>query len=264
MNLKTLKRFGSFTAAFVLMVTCLTGCTEGIFKKGVDSISETAQPSDGTAAQSEADSANDAAATEDYVAMMEGNPIYASDFYSCLYTAFSEVYYSSDIEYEDGATDDEKYEILLNYLEQKPEDSEKTYFEIAVDRALEICHTYHISGFLGEEKELLTDEDIESVITALDKTATDGAEYYGVSRDEFMTYYYGMNVNESKRYAILMSYAEKYMDYWLESNGYVLDAEDPAKPEEPGEDASESERDEYETALADYEIALAEYEKTVS
>ncbi len=239
----------------VTIVSLVVGCN-----KKSDELSASVSPS---ATVSPNAVNNDVAESTAYIAKMGDILFYESDFYNFVSTAAKEMYYNSDIVFEEDLTDDEKYEAVLKFFEQKAENSDKTNLQVALDRALEILHTYNIAAKLGKEMDLLTDEEKEEIISDIDDAADYYAAQYGTSRDEAVKYIYGMHVNDAKRYSIAQAYASAHMSEWLASQGYTFDKKAPSapkKPSDPGDDATDDEKSEYQTKLDEYNKTYAEYE----
>jgi hypothetical protein len=80
-----------------------------------------------------------------------------------------------------------------------------------------------------------------------------------------------MNVNDFKRYSEAQLYAQKHEELWAKENGYDFNTEEPiepTKPKEPGENATDEEKEKYltdsekyEKELETYKADLAKYEK---
>lgn len=271
MKLQKFKKIIAGIMLIALVASFVSGCAE---KKDKTTASpspsvvndEDSENSENT--ENDSASSSDAPQNLDYVAMMGDVPVYESQYYYFLFTALSEAYYSSEefealsSGYYDDKDEDEKLKDFVDFYYKKPEGSDKTNLQLAAERALEICHTFNISGVLGKENNLLTQEEIDGIIEDVDNIADQYSSYYSMTRDECMKSMYGMNVNDLKNYTVLQSYVNAHMKLWKSENGYLFEEEEPQKPEkptDPGDDATDDERETYETELKKYDEELADY-----
>ncbi len=201
------RKIALFVLAAVLAVSCLTGCNK-----------QTDQP--GASSTPGKQEHNDAAATTEYVAKFGDETIWLSDFNYFLYDALSEVDFSAANIPED-ATDAESYRLMVEYLRSEKEDG-VTYFDIVVNRALELCVEFKLTKIKAQEAGFMPEgDDLNKIHSDVDDMADYYLSYYGTSlgaetRDEIMELYIGMNVNEYKRFATeqraVSDYASDYME----------------------------------------------------
>ncbi len=263
------KKIGAAVLATVLCVSLFAGCED---ENGTLAGSTTAAPQG--AATAKPDSANDAAATVEYVAKVGTQEIYSCEFYFALYSAISEVYYGAmgeDSEiYDESLTDEENYQKMLDFLHAETGDG-RTNLDTVIDKALDISARFRVASALGKQEAdsnkdyAISQETIDENLEYIDEEAEYGSSYYEMTRDDYYFYVYGMNVNEAKRYTEAQLYAQVHREAWAEENGYVLGATEPEEPIEPekpediSENASDAVKAEYEEAMEEYEEELEKY-----
>ena len=260
MNL-LMKRIAAAVLSLIVCVALFTGCNDDKSDNdGSDDVgtSETEAPTDNP-------SADDEPLTETYVAKVGDDYIYSSEYYYFLYTAMREVYYGSDGVYDSSLSEDENYQLMLDFFASSNGEG-KTYLEVAAERTLEIAAGFRIAYALGKQASesnpeyTISQETIDETLAIIDEEADYGAAYYETTRDAFFFYAYGMNVNDAKRYTEAQLFAQLHEEVWAKENGFDFDLIEPEAPEELGDDATDEEKNEYDTAYAEYELLLADYE----
>ena len=129
---------------------------------------------------------------------------------------------SDDITFDDDATTAERYQHLREFLDSEYQDSGKTYLEKIKEYTLEQLLEFKAAYMIAlENKTPYTDDELAAMNDEIDETIdyylTYAGEYYGVTtRDEYMTYVTGMNVNEYKYFNAIQSFLSDYAETAME------------------------------------------------
>ena len=122
------------------------------------------------------------------------------------------------ISFSDDATTAERYQQLREFLDSEYPEGGMTYMEkiksYTLEQLLEFKAAYMIAL---EHKTPYTEDEIQKMNDEIDETIdyylTYAGEYYGVTtRDEYMKYVTGMNVNEYKYFNQIQSFLSEYAD----------------------------------------------------
>lgn len=205
------KRVFAMFIAIIMCVAVLAGCNKN-GKKNDPNATEKPEP--------------DAPASTEYVAIIGGEKIYASEFKYFLYDALREIDYSV-IDIPDDATEKEQYELMLNFLNEEDENGVSN-LDKAVDRAFELCTMFKVTYLQGVKGGFdLSDDEKKEQYDSIDEFIDQylsmyGKEYNATSRDDMMKVMYSMNVNDYKRLAVQQ----------VISNNFAKDVIEKLKPTE--------------------------------
>ena len=163
---------------------------------------------------------NDAPLNDSVVAKVGDQKVLYPELVYLFGTSVNDIV-GSDLEFEDDLTEAERFEYLKSFLDGKYKDTDMTYLEKIKEKTLEQLLQFRAAYSMAlESKEPYTEEKIQQMNDEIDEYVdyylTYAGEYYGVTtRDEYMKYVTGMNVNDYKYFnemqAFLSDYAEEQM-----------------------------------------------------
>ncbi len=123
-----------------------------------------------------------------------------------------------DIDFNEEATEAERFEYLKEFLNSPYKDTGATYLETIKNKTREQLLQFSAAYLMAlESKEPFTEEKIRSMNDEIDSSVdyylTYAGEYYGVTtRDEYMRFVTGMNVNDYKYFNELQQFLSEYAE----------------------------------------------------
>lgn len=167
---------------------------------------------------------NDAPAGDEVLAKVGDGTLWASDYTYFFSDAVSEII-TPVLSFDGCETTAERYECLKSFLDTPYPDSEtgETYLQRCQNYALELQTQFYATWLMATEAgKSYTDDEItamnEEIDGMIDEYLAYYGEYYGAStRDEYVDYIMGMNVNEYKRFNEKQSLVSDYATEQIEA-----------------------------------------------
>ena len=175
------------------------------------------EPAAETAAPTEKPAYNDAPLNDAVVAKVKDQTALYPELVYLFGTNVSEIV-GSDIEFDDDATEAERYEHLKEFLNGPYKDTGSTYLDVIKEKTLEQLLQFKAAYMMAlESKEPFSEDKIKSMNDEIDDTIdyylTYAGDYYGVTtRDEYMQVVTGMNVNDYKYFNLIQSFLSEYAE----------------------------------------------------
>ena len=190
-----MKKSVCFLLSCILCLAVLTGCNGG-----------------DAGGKKSSDPADDAPASTDYVAVIDGEKVYRTDFLYLFSVAVNSACREAS-GYPSSGSAQEKYDFMNTFMFR--EENGATPFQKAVDDTLHLCR--QLAAILSEAREkgaLMTEGQKNDFFTSIDEqinynmsvTSDESLD----SRDKVCLHMTGMNVNEYKRFALMQKNAEDY------------------------------------------------------
>ena len=160
---------------------------------------------------------NDAPLNDSVVATVGDHKVLYPELVYLFGTSVNDVV-GEDITFEDDLTEAQRFEYLKSFLEGKYKDTDMTYLDKIKERTLEQLLQFRAaySMALGS-KEPFTEEKIQQMNDEIDQYVdyylTYAGENYGVTtRDEYMKYVTGMNVNDYKYFNEMQTFLSEFAE----------------------------------------------------
>ncbi|MBO4326572.1 MAG: peptidylprolyl isomerase [Clostridia bacterium] len=161
---------------------------------------------------------NDAPLNDSVVAKVKDQNVLYPELVYLFGSTVSDVV-GSDITFDDDMTEAQRYAYLKEFLNGPyKDDSGMTYMDkIRADTKEQLLQFRAAYMMALEKKEPFTEERIQSFNDEIDESVdyylTYAGEYYGVTtRDEYMKYVSGMNVNDYKYFNLLQTFLSEYAE----------------------------------------------------
>ncbi len=164
---------------------------------------------------------NDEPASADVVAKVGGSDVGYPELVYMFSSAVNDTI-TGVIDFGSATEVSERYEILRNLLDSKYQDTDQTYLEKIKERTLELLLEFKATHIMASEtKAPFTAEELaalnDEIDQAVDYYLSYMGERYGVStRDEYMRYVAGMNVNEYKLFNAEQKFITDYAQAEME------------------------------------------------
>lgn len=197
-----MKKSICFIISCILCLAFLAGCNDGAGGGSKDS-----------------DPANDAPVSTEYIAVIDGEKIYTTDFLYLFTTTVNNAC-RNDPDYPSYGTEQEKYDFLNTFLFR--EENGTTAFQKAIDDTLVQCkQLIALQAEAREKGALMTEtqkkEFFDAINTQVNYNMAITSDASLDSRDKVCLYLTGMNVNEYKRFALMQKNVEDYASALMET-----------------------------------------------